>query len=92
MAAETMVSAEATAARASTERAMAQLWQDILRLEQLPGAEDSFFALGGESITMTMVLFRLQEERSIELEPAALLQHPTLGAFCAFIDARSRSA
>lgn len=70
-----------------TERIVSDIWNDVLRTPLPPGPADSFFALGGESIAMGMVLFRIQERYSVELPPATLLRNPTLGALCAALDA-----
>lgn len=47
-------------------------------LPELPGAEDNFFALGGDSTAMVMVELRIQEELSIEVPPGAMLNAPSL--------------
>jgi non-ribosomal peptide synthase protein (TIGR01720 family) len=39
------------------ERALVEIWQDVLRVEHV-GVQDSFFALGGDSITSILVSVR----------------------------------
>jgi hypothetical protein len=51
----------------STEHAVAALWREALQMPNFPSATDNFFALGGDSMTMTMVEFRIAEEFSIAL-------------------------
>ncbi len=65
---------------------IAAIWADVLQLTAVPGPEDNFFSLGGDSLLMTMVLFRVNEAFHIELPPVALLEAPELGAFGAFVE------
>jgi acyl carrier protein len=69
-----------------TEREIGALWCEILQTD-IPGTStDNFFALGGDSLAMTMVLFRVQEVFGVELPTAALLETPELGPFAALVD------
>jgi len=61
-----------------TERAIAKLWTEILQTTGLAKPTDNFFALGGSSIDMVMLLFRIQEEFSIELTDGEIFQAPSL--------------
>ena len=69
-----------------TERALASLWVEVLQITSLPKATDDFFALGGDSMGMTLLEFRVQEELSVELPAGALLGAPTLRQLAALID------
>jgi acyl carrier protein len=64
------------------EHAIARIWADVLGVELLPGATATFFELGGDSISMMMVLYRINEELGIDLPPAALLESPGFNSFC----------
>lgn len=55
-------------------------------LPELPGAEDNFFALGGDSTAMVMVELRIQEELSVELPPGAMLNAPSLRELAHLVD------
>lgn len=77
----------AVAAGASTEHTLAALWSEILDIPT-PAAEEDFFDLGGDSMTMVMVEFRIMEEFSIPLPAGALLQARTLRELTAFVDER----
>lgn len=70
----------------STERAIAALWREALQIPELPSATDNFFALGGDSMTMTMVEFRIKEELSVALPPGALLEAQSLRELSALVD------
>jgi amino acid adenylation domain-containing protein len=60
------------------ERALAEIWEEILDLERV-GVRDNFFALGGDSIR-SIRLIALARERGIELSLPQLFQHPTIAA------------
>ncbi len=62
----------------ATQRAVAELWREVLRVEALPGPDDDFFSLGGDSMAMATVEFRIAEELSVQLLPGAILSAPTL--------------
>jgi acyl carrier protein len=65
---------------------IAAIWADVLQLASPPGPADNFFSLGGDSLLMTMVLFRVNEAFRIELPPVALMEAPELGAFGTFVE------
>lgn len=65
---------------------IAAIWTDVLQLVSPPGPGDNFFSLGGDSLLMTMVLFRVNETFQIELPPVALIEAPELGAFGTFVE------
>ncbi|WP_405773937.1 SDR family NAD(P)-dependent oxidoreductase [Streptomyces sp. NBC_01538] len=63
-----------------TETAIAEVWAQMLGLEQV-GADDSFFALGGNSLTGMEVMARIRRRLDIEdLPPHVLYEAPTVGA------------
>lgn len=70
-----------------TERTVAALWSEVLQTADLPGATDDFFALGGDSMAMVMLEFRIKEEFSVELPAGAVLGAPTLRELSAVVDA-----
>lgn len=77
----------AVAPPGSTEGILAALWSEILDIPT-PVADGDFFDLGGDSMTMVMVEFRIMEEFSIPLPAGALLQARTLRELTAFVDER----
>jgi len=67
------------------QQQIAQIWQDVLKVEPI-GLEDHFFELGGHSLLVVSVVSRLQLELGMQLTPQLMFQHPTLGAFAAQLE------
>jgi acyl carrier protein len=56
------------APRTQTERAIAQIWAEVLRRDpNTIGVEDNFFDLGGHSLLATQVISRLRQQFSVEI-------------------------
>jgi len=68
------------AARAltDTERQLASLWKQVLKLESLPSLDDNFFELGGDSIASAEMIFTIEEKFSCQLPIDAFFQFPTI--------------
>ena len=62
--------------RTPEERAVADVWAELLGLDQV-GAGDNFFALGGHSLLATQVLSRVRQGLGVELELRQLFGEPT---------------
>ncbi|MET8327364.1 condensation domain-containing protein [Streptomyces sp. NPDC005181] len=62
-----------------------QVWMDVLGMDALD-ADASFFDLGGDSISGTQVLNRLQTVHGIELDPFAIFDHETPRALTEYIE------
>jgi amino acid adenylation domain-containing protein len=91
----------ATPPRGVTEERLAAIWRLLLPTDGTHGANadwedgvgrpDSFFALGGNSLSAARLMFRIREVFDVELPMAAFYEAPTLAACAAAIDA-ARSA
>lgn len=57
--------------RPGMERALADIWADVLRVDEI-GAEDNFFELGGHSIVTLQVARRVKAELGLALDPRLL--------------------
>lgn len=68
-----------------TERRVAAVWCEFLRLERI-GRDDGFFQLGGHSMLAISVVARLREQGDV-LDVHTLFAAPVLRAFCACLDA-----
>ncbi len=66
------------ALRTPVEEALADVWEELLGLDRI-GANDSFFDLGGNSLTAARMAARVREHFGVELTLGTLLEAPTLG-------------
>jgi acyl carrier protein len=64
------------APRNEVEQTIANIWQQILGIEQV-GIHDDFFELGGDSLIAVQVISRLRKECQIELPLHSFFERPT---------------
>ena len=69
--------------RTAAERALAEIWREVLGVETV-GVTDSFFALGGDSILALKMVARVRgrPELGLELRLRDLMQKPTIAELC----------
>ena len=65
-----------SAPQGELEQRIAQIWQDVLKREQV-GRQDNFFELGGDSIISIQVVSRARQA-GIDFTPKELFQHQTV--------------
>ncbi|TDD65737.1 amino acid adenylation domain-containing protein, partial [Actinomadura darangshiensis] len=75
------VATEFVAPRTDTERALAEIWQQVLGLERV-GAEDNFFELGGDSILSLQIVARARAA-GLRVEIADVFARQTVAALAA---------
>jgi acyl-coenzyme A synthetase/AMP-(fatty) acid ligase/acyl carrier protein len=68
-----------------TEEALARIWREVLRLEQV-GVRDNFFELGGHSLLMTQVISRVREAFGVELPVRKFFETPIITALAVAIE------
>jgi amino acid adenylation domain-containing protein len=68
---------EHVAPRSSLEELLAEIWGELLGIEDV-GVHDDFFALGGHSLLMTRMISRIRDELDVELTPRAIFEAPTV--------------
>ena len=78
---------QGTQSLSATEQTVADLWREVLQTSTQPRPIDNFFDLGGDSMTMVMLEFRLQEEFSVELPVGAVLTAPTIRELSSLVEA-----
>ncbi len=69
--------AEYVAPRTSLESAIAEVWQDLLRVERV-GVNDDFFHLGGHSLLATQVVNKLRQMYGVDLSLRSFIESPTI--------------
>jgi acyl-CoA synthetase (AMP-forming)/AMP-acid ligase II/thioesterase domain-containing protein/acyl carrier protein len=62
------------------ESMVAKLWAEVLCIDRV-GRADSFYALGGDSLSVAQMLVMLREDVGIALKPTDLAAAPTVAAF-----------
>ncbi|HEX6288817.1 MAG TPA: amino acid adenylation domain-containing protein [Herpetosiphonaceae bacterium] len=73
------------APRTPVERALADAWSRILRVEQI-GVYDNFFLLGGHSLSATQVTSFVRETYHVDIALRTLFEEPTIAHLACLID------
>jgi thioesterase domain-containing protein/acyl carrier protein len=69
------------------ERAIADVWRELLWVEKV-GKDDDFFALGGHSLAAVRLFARIRKQFGVDLPLATLFQAPTLAALAALVESQ----
>jgi acyl carrier protein len=78
---------EYAAPRDELERAVCELWSDVLQLERV-GRDDNFLELGGDSFHMAVIGARLTESYGLEIQIADFFEHATVADMVVVLRAR----
>ena len=76
------------APRTAAEKALAEIWGQLLQVEHV-GAADNFFALGGDSLLATEMAVRLGNALGIQISLARFFEMPVLADFAEAISQTS---
>jgi amino acid adenylation domain-containing protein len=76
------------APRNDTERALVDIWQELLKKETV-GIRDDFFALGGHSLLAVMLISRIRRSLGVDLPLSRVLDRPTIELLAEWIDKSS---
>ncbi len=66
--------------RTLLEQKLVLIWREVLNVSHL-GIEDNFFALGGNSLSATVITSRIRDEFQIEMPVRFLFEYPTIADF-----------
>ena len=72
-------------AETETERKLADIWQEILNLEQV-GINDNFFELGGHSLNIVQMQNHIKERFEREINVVDLFRFPTISSLAQFMN------
>jgi fengycin family lipopeptide synthetase D len=72
------------APRDEMEQAVADIWQDVLELDQV-GIEDNFFEIGGTSLELLKVNRLFNERFNRDIQVVTLFSYPNIKAFRSFL-------
>jgi amino acid adenylation domain-containing protein len=76
---------EFTAPRSSIEKALADIWKEMLAVEQV-GMHDNFFELGGHSLLAVRLFALIEKKFGKRLPLATLFQAPTVAEVAAILE------
>ncbi|WP_447903369.1 amino acid adenylation domain-containing protein [Pseudomonas serbica] len=65
---------------AGLQMQLAQIWRDVLQVEQV-GRDDNFFELGGHSLLVLQVISRVRQQLNLELSVSSLFSATNLASF-----------
>ena len=73
------------APESGTEKVIAALWREVLRLDKV-GIRDNFFDLGGNSVMIVRIHHRLKQHLGRAFPLIALFQYPTIDTLAQYLD------
>jgi acyl-CoA synthetase (AMP-forming)/AMP-acid ligase II/acyl carrier protein len=67
------------APRSATERTLAKIWQEVLKVEKV-GINDNFFGLGGHSLLLVHAHSKVSEVLQVKVSMVEMFKYPTVSA------------
>lgn len=67
------------------QQTLLSIWKDVLSVDDMD-IEESFFQLGGQSVTAMIMLLRVETEYKKAISPGAFVKAPTIAALAALIE------
>jgi acyl carrier protein len=77
-------------ARTRTERVLAEIWSEVLKVTPV-GVHDDFFALGGDSLLATRLIFKTRSALHIEVPVRTIFEARTISRLAEYIEAAGRA-
>jgi len=78
-------SEEFVAPQTPTEKLIARIWSDVLKIDRV-GVRDDFFALGGHSLAAVQVIIRIRDETNAKLPVRAAFEFPTVRELATYLE------
>ena len=78
------VSHDFVSPRNETERALAAIWAELLKVERV-GVNDSFFDLGGHSLLAIKTVSRIRDAFDVDLPAQIIFEHSTIAGIANFL-------
>jgi amino acid adenylation domain-containing protein len=75
-------------ARNELERAIAKVWQEVIRVERI-GVDDNLFDLGAHSLHMVQALQKLKASLGADFSITRMFQYPTVSSLARFLSGES---
>jgi aryl carrier-like protein len=69
----------------ATEKKLAALWCDLLKIDSI-GRNDNFFGLGGHSLLVMRAVSRMREAFGVDVQLRNLFERPTVAGLAEVID------
>jgi amino acid adenylation domain-containing protein len=72
------------APRNEVEKLIADIWQQLLNIKNI-GIQDNFFEIGGHSLLLVRLLYKLQRSFKKEFSIVEMFRHPTIATLADFV-------
>jgi acyl carrier protein len=76
-----------TAPSGPVQEALAEIWAELLGLDEI-GVDEDFFELGGSSLLATRAVTRIRETLGVEVRIATMFDEPTIEGLARSIEAQ----
>jgi len=73
------------APRSETEGALAEIWKELLKVEEV-GVEQNFFELGGHSLLALQVVARMRRRFGLEMAVRTVFEAPTIAGLATEVE------
>lgn len=78
------------APRSATERTIANIWQEVLKVEKV-GINDNFFGLGGHSLLLVHAQSKLSDALRVKVSMVEMFKYPTVSALAEHLSEQTSS-
>ncbi len=76
--------------RSGIERAIANIWQEVLKVEKV-GINDNFFGLGGHSLLLVHAQSKVTEALRVKVSMVEMFKYPTISALAEHLSRKQDS-